>query len=197
MIGVLALQGAFQKHQDCLHKLNVPSKQIRHPEELEECAGLIIPGGETTTHLKLLKEKFWEALLEFGAIKPIFGTCCGLILLSKEVVDSPLPTLGLMNIKASRNAYGSQVESFEDEIEAEFDEEKIKIKGCFIRAPKIIEVSSSVSILATHNESPVIVEEGLHLACSFHPEVSMDLSLHKYFARRCQRKNEAHLIPSV
>jgi len=148
---------------------------------------LIIPGGETTTHLKLIKAALWNDLLKFGKEKPIFGTCCGLILLSKEVTDKPVPTLGLMDIKTSRNAYGSQINSFEDEVEAYLDQKMIKIKGCFIRAPRIMSVGSGVSVLATHQGDPVIVEEGLHIACSFHPEVSMDLSLHEYFIKKCSK----------
>ncbi|MCH9632934.1 MAG: Pyridoxal 5'-phosphate synthase subunit PdxT [Chlamydiae bacterium] len=155
-------------------------------EDLEKCSGLILPGGETTAHLKLLKNDFWKALVEFGHVKPIFGTCCGLILLSSKIVGSPVPTLELMDLTTERNAYGTQLDSFEDEINAELDGQTVLVKGCFIRAPKILEIGPGVKVLATHFQNPVIVEQGLHLACTFHPEISMDTSLHAYFADRCR-----------
>ncbi len=187
MIGVLALQGAFQRHFDCLEKIGVSAAFVKHPEDLKKCSGLIIPGGETTTHLKLLKDLFWQALLEFGKNKPIFGTCCGLILLSKEIVGQSVPTLKLMDLTTSRNAYGSQIDSFETAVDAQLDGQSVMIKGCFIRAPKIIKVGPAVKILAKHGQNPVIVQQGLHIGCSFHPEISMDTSLHNYFAKCCQQ----------
>ena len=185
MIGVLALQGAFQKHYDCLTKIDVECCFVKHLEDLKACSGLIIPGGETTAHLRLLKEPFWNALIEFGKVKPIFGTCCGLILLSTKIVGLPVPTLKLIDLITERNAYGTQLDSFEDVVEAKLNGHLVFIKGCFIRAPKILEVGSDVKVLATHDQSPVIVQQGLHIACTFHPEISMDTSLHEYFAGHC------------
>lgn len=194
MIGVLALQGAFQKHFECLQKLSQPAKLIRHPSELEDCMGLIIPGGETTAHLRLLTEPFWQALKSFGKVKPILGTCCGLILLSKEVFDNPVRTLKLMDIKVQRNAYGTQIASFEDQVVTKIDHQEVLIKGCFIRAPKIVEIGLKVRVLATHQNCVVLVENSLHIASTFHPEVSMDLTLHEYFIRKCLKLNNSVLI---
>lgn len=194
MIGVLALQGAFQKHYDCLKKIDVQCCFVKHLEDLKDCSGLIIPGGETTAHLRLLKEPFWNALIEFGKVKPIFGTCCGLILLSTKIVGLPVPTLKLMDLTTERNAYGTQLDSFEDVVEATLNEDLVSIKGCFIRAPKILEVGPEVEVLATHSQNPVIVQQGLHIACTFHPEISMDTSLHEYFANRCKKNSINNLI---
>lgn len=197
MIGVLALQGAFQKHLDCLHQLGIQGTLIKHPVQLENCLGLIIPGGESTAHLKLLGPLFWQALLEFGQSKPIFGTCCGLILLSTNVVGQSVKSLKLLDVAVSRNAYGRQIQSFEDHVEARLDQQKVTIKGCFIRAPKIIEVGSDVKILAYHHQDPVLVENQLHLACTFHPEISGDLQLHEYFSKKCQNELTSPLGLSI
>lgn len=194
MIGILALQGAFQKHYDCLKKINVKCCFVKHLEDLKICSGLILPGGETTAHLRLLKEPFWNALIEFGKVKPIFGTCCGLILLSTKIVGSPVPTLKLMDLTTERNAYGTQLDSFEDVVEAKLNGHSLSIKGCFIRAPKILEVGADVKVLATHSQNPVIVQQGLHMACTFHPEISMDTSLHAYFADYCNKSSLSNLI---
>lgn len=188
MIGVLALQGAFQKHLDCLNILNVPSTLIRYPHELETIDGLIIPGGETTVHLKLLQGQFWQSLLEFGKSKPIFGTCCGLILLSKKINPNPLPTLQFMDITVKRNAYGTQLDSFETAVSVSLDGKQHLIKGCFIRAPQITEVGKGVQVLATFQNQAVIVQEGHFLGCSFHPEVCLDLTLHQYFVQMCSKE---------
>lgn len=193
---MLALQGAFQKHLECLKQIGVQAELIKHPEQLKDCWGLIIPGGESTTHLKLLEPSFWNALLEFGQSKPIFGTCCGLILLATQVVGQPVRSLKLLDITVSRNAYGRQIESFEDSIEAVLDSKSISIKGCFIRAPKIIEVGESVKVLARHQGDFVLVENQLHLACTFHPEIFNDTQLHQYFVQKCIHRPALDLVTS-
>lgn len=193
MIGILALQGAFSKHKQCLEKLAVDSKLIKHPHELKDCLGLIIPGGETTTHQRLLTEEFWEALEEFGKSKPIFGTCCGLILLSKNIEGQNIRTLKCIDIVSNRNAYGSQIESFATTLEINLNEKKENLEVCFIRAPKIVKVGENVRVLAYHNQDPVAVEQGLHIACTFHPELCYDLKLHNYFVQKCLQAQQVSL----
>ncbi len=180
-VGVLALQGAFAKHQEVLKSLGIATLQVRTPEELLFCNGLIIPGGESTTILRQLHYiELVEPLLEFAKTKPIFGTCAGIILMSKEVLNPPTPSLGLLDIVIERNAYGRQIESFATEI-------KISSLSCtthafFIRAPRIKHCGPDVKILATHGEEPVLVRQGLHLGATFHSELSLkNTALHEYF----------------
>jgi pyridoxal 5'-phosphate synthase pdxT subunit len=164
-IGILSLQGSFHEHIVALKKLNIETTQIKLPEQLNDIDALIIPGGESTTILQLL-EKYNFNLQEFN--KPILGTCAGCIILAE---------LGLIDIKVKRNAYGSQIYSFIDEI---LIGEK-KIKGVFIRAPKILEIGNNVEILAKHNDIPVLVKENKILAATFHPELSNDLDIYELF----------------
>lgn len=185
MIGVLALQGAFQKHLDCLKKLGVSAKLIKHPQELEKCTGLILPGGETTTHLKLLEGSMWQALIEFGQVKPIFGTCCGMILLAKHIQGDSISTLGLMDITVARNAYGRQIDSFQDQVEVFLNSRKMQVDAFFIRAPQIVSVGQGIEILAHYQNIPVLVRNHLHIACAFHPEISLDIQLHEVFVNHC------------
>lgn len=152
-------------------------------EDLERCDALILPGGESTTHQRLISPEFWNALQDFCKTKPVFGTCCGLILLSKGVEEEGMRTLGAIDVIVARNAYGSQIDSFETTVELDLGFIRPKIKGCFIRAPQIQKVSGSVKILAMYNNKPVVVQQGLALACSFHPEVLLDTKLHEYFVR--------------
>ena len=186
MIGVLALQGAFQKHLDCLKLIGEECAPIKHEHELKRCNGLIIPGGETTAHIKLLGKSFWNALAGFGQEKPVFGTCCGLILLASRVQGESTPSLKLMDITVARNAYGTQLDSFEDRLKVKLGNQEELIQGCFIRAPKIVEIGKKVQVLACHDNDPVIVEEGHLLAATFHPEISLDTTLHQYFASKCK-----------
>jgi len=179
LIGVLALQGAFQKHLDCLALLKVEAKPIRTLLELRSCDALILPGGESTAHHRLMGPEFWAELKAFS--KPMFGTCCGLILLAAALKDDAMPTIGALDITVSRNAYGSQIESFETEVSATLLNEKHLIKGCFIRAPQIVEVGAKAQILASYQNQPVLVEQGNVLGCAFHPEIFYDLTLHRYF----------------
>jgi len=174
-IGVLALQGSFHEHIELLKKLNVETLEVRLPNDLQNIDALIIPGGESTTILQLL-EKYEFNLQEFkNSGKPILGTCAGCIVLT---------TLGLIDIKIERNAYGSQLYSFIDEVMLENKDknvEKKKIKGVFIRAPKIIDVGENVEILAKHNDLPVLVRGGKVMAATFHPELSTDLDVYELF----------------
>jgi 5'-phosphate synthase pdxT subunit len=182
IVGVLALQGAFREHQEMLAACGVKSIQVRKPEELEKIDALIIPGGESTTIGKLMKERGLlgpiTVLSKQGM--PVFGTCAGLILLAKEIEESNQERIGLMNIKVRRNAFGRQVESFEEDLEIAALG-KDPFRAVFIRAPYITETAPSVAVLAVYRERPVCVQEGAFLAAAFHPELTGDRRLHEYF----------------
>ncbi len=177
LIGVLAIQGSVEEHLACLKKLNVETKEIRHVEDLKNIDGLIMPGGESTTISKLLKKYNLdkEIIKRVKSGMPIYGTCAGLILLSKNNPHS----LKLMNIEVDRNAYGSQLDSFETEILLE--DQKIKISAIFIRAPIVTKVGDDVEILARHNNMPVLIREKNVLGSSFHPELTKSLEVYKIF----------------
>ncbi|RMF93484.1 MAG: pyridoxal 5'-phosphate synthase glutaminase subunit PdxT [Nitrospinota bacterium] len=182
-IGVLALQGDFAAHQHRLEALGVPVLQVRKPAELEQVAGLVIPGGESTTLLKLLQaDDFLPALDRFHAAqKPIFGTCAGLILLAREVSDPAQFSLGYIDIAAQRNAYGRQRESFETIGEITLYEKREPLPMVFIRAPRITRVGKGVTVLGTHRSEPVLAREGSVLVASFHPELTDQETIHRYF----------------
>lgn len=182
LIGVLAMQGAFREHQQALARCGAESLQIRRPEQLAEIDGLIIPGGESTTIAKLMKDYgLFERVKTLGEKgMPIFGTCAGMILLAREIEGSDQPRLGLMGIKVRRNAYGRQVDSFEEDLEIPVLGKK-PFRAVFIRAPQILEVKTGVEVLARQNGKIVFAREGNFLAAAFHPELTDDLRLHKYF----------------
>jgi 5'-phosphate synthase pdxT subunit len=180
-IGILALQGAFQKHQELLRKIHIRSKQVRCIDDLSDCDGLIIPGGESTTMSKLLRvNDFFKALVDFSSTHPVMGTCAGAILMAKKNGDEKVPTLGLIDIEIERNAYGSQVDSFREQIKIDATPEKT-FDAYFIRAPKIIHTGKEVEILASYKGTPVIVRQGKYLAMTFHPELTEDARVHEYF----------------
>ncbi|MBV8810151.1 MAG: pyridoxal 5'-phosphate synthase glutaminase subunit PdxT [Acidobacteriaceae bacterium] len=184
-IGVLALQGDFEAHCKALERVSVQSSEIRTATDLEDLAGLILPGGESTTMLKLLeRERLFEPLKQFGRWKPIFGTCAGAILLSREVVHPAQPSLGLMDLTIERNGYGRQIDSQVARIEVG----NKTAEAVFIRAPIIRRVGSNVNVLATLDAAPVLVEEGKHLAATFHPELSGSERIHRYFAEKVQHQ---------
>lgn len=190
-IGVLALQGDFAKHAEVLRSLGVEVKEVRRAEDLENCAGLVIPGGESTVMLRLLDFiQLRQPLLNFAKKKPLFGTCAGLILMSQSVQGSPLQPLQLLNIEVERNAFGRQLESFQASIQLDIYLDHSKIfPAFFIRAPRIRACGDDVQILATWKNEPILVREGHHLGASFHPELTADPQVHKYFleiVRQCQ-----------
>lgn len=181
-IGVLAIQGAYHKHSEAVGHLGINSIEVRTIEDLDFIDGLIIPGGESTTIGKLLtKNNLIDPIkkrIENGMA--VFGTCAGMILLAKSVPGRDQPLLGAMDISVERNAYGRQIDSFE----AEFPVKGIvgkPVKALFIRAPKIVDVSENVEVLASYGNVPVLVRQGNILAASFHPELSDDLRIHSYF----------------
>ena len=184
-IGVLALQGDFALHVKALARCGVEAVEVRKPEELERLDGLVMPGGESTTLLKLMDEwRFVPALEKFHAAgKPIFGTCAGLILLARDVRSPEQASLGFIDVGVERNAYGRQRESFAAEGEAVLDGTPRPLEMVFIRAPRIRRIGPAVETLARHGGEPVMVREGTVLVAAFHPELTTDSSVHGYFCR--------------
>ena len=182
-IGVLALQGAFIEHIQVLQQLDVEASPVRLPMELERLDGLIIPGGESTTMSRLMLDLHLmqpiRNLAEAGF--PIMGTCAGMILLAKAVPGFPLQTLGLMDITVRRNAFGSQVDSFETDLEMPALG-KLPFHAVFIRAPIIEKANSTVEILGKLSDgTTVAARQGRLIAAAFHPELTADLRFHRYF----------------
>ena len=176
-IGVLALQGDFAAHRQRLEQLGAEVGLVKKPEQLSLIDGLIIPGGESGTFLKLLGEEGFAKLKEFVEAKPTFGTCAGCILLAKEVENPPQAGLGALDIRVRRNAYGRQLES--SIREGVFN--GVPMEMVFIRAPKIVRVGEGVEILGTEGVDPVLVRKGRTMAATFHPEMSADTAVHQYF----------------
>lgn len=182
-IGVLGLQGDFALHQKFLRRLNVDAGiVIRSPQELDSCDGLIIPGGESTTFLKLFKKTgMLESLLLFAEKKPVMGTCAGLITLSKFVTNGKMDTLGLIDLEVERNGYGRQKDSFMAEINIPLFKKKPFYEGVFIRAPRIISIGSRTEAIGFLKDEIVMVRNRRVLAMTFHPELTNDLRIHSYF----------------
>lgn len=183
-IGVLALQGAFREHRWMLEDCGVEAVEIRKPEELDEIAGLIIPGGESTTIGKLMVD--WglmdkvKARAEKGMA--IYGTCAGMILLAKDIIGSDQPRIGLMDAVVRRNAFGRQRESFEADLDVpEFGAEPVR--AVFIRAPYIESAGPEVKVMAAVNGKIVIARQDKLFVTAFHPELTKDSRIHKYFIK--------------
>ena len=182
-IGVLALQGAFAAHTAALKRLGVESREVRVPNDLDECDALVMPGGESTTMSKLLET---SALFEPIAARiadgmPAFGTCAGMILLARDVTDGrpDQRSFGAIDIAVQRNAYGRQVDSFETSITLRGDAEPFH--AVFIRAPRITRFGSDVEVLAEQSGDPVLVRSNAVMAASFHPELADDNRVHQLF----------------
>jgi 5'-phosphate synthase pdxT subunit len=176
-VGVLALQGDFEAHRRRLEELGARVVLVKKPEQLSGVDGLVIPGGESGTFLKLLGEAGFEKLKDFVRLKPCFGTCAGAILLAKEVENPRQSGLGAIDIAIRRNAYGRQIDS--SIREGLFRDSPIEM--VFIRAPKIERVGPGVEVLATEGKDPVVVLEGKTMAATFHPELSDDSRIHRAF----------------
>jgi 5'-phosphate synthase pdxT subunit len=182
-IGVLALQGDFEAHAKALERAGASPVQVRTADELARVDGLVIPGGESTTMLKLLhEEKLLEPLRAFGEQRPVFGTCAGAILLASRVVNPDQESLGLMDIEVQRNAYGRQLDSRVVRMPSEL--EGGEMEAVFIRAPIIRTAGEGVRVLARYNGDPVLVEQGRHMAATFHPELSKDDRIHRRFVEK-------------
>jgi pyridoxal 5'-phosphate synthase pdxT subunit len=184
-IGVLALQGDFAMHVRALQKCGAEVVEIRKPEQLQDIDGLVMPGGESTTLLKLMDLwGFVPALEKFhGSGKPIFGTCAGLILAARDVTNPAQSSLGLIDVGVERNAYGRQRESFETRGSATLDGHAVPIEMVFIRAPRIRRVGPGVETLARHGDEAVMARQGSVLVATFHPELTDDPTVHEYFCR--------------
>jgi pyridoxal 5'-phosphate synthase pdxT subunit len=189
-IGVLALQGDFAMHAKALERCRGESRsediqaiEVRKPEQLADVDGLIMPGGESTTLLKLMDAwGFVPALEKFHAEgRPIFGTCAGLILLARDVETPSQFSLGFIDVGVERNAYGRQRESFEARGSATLEGRATPVEMVFIRAPRIRRVGAGVETLATWNDEPVMARQGSVLVATFHPELTDDSAVHEYF----------------
>ena len=182
-IGVLALQGDFDAHRRRLEELGAEVVLVRKPEQLNDLDGLVIPGGESGTFLKLLGQDGFAKLKDFVRDKPTFGTCAGCILLATEVENPKQAGLGALDITVRRNAYGRQIDS--SIREGQFLNEPVEM--VFIRAPKIERVGAEVEVIATEGKDPVLVRKGKTLAATFHPELSDDRRIHQYFLELVQK----------
>jgi len=180
-VGVLAVQGNFREHAAMLRSLGADVVEVRKPEQLESLDGLVIPGGESTTFMRLMRlYGLDEAVRRFGG--PIFGTCAGMIVLDRN-------HLGLVDVEVERNAWGRQVHSFEADLELEGADEPLR--GVFIRAPWIANAGPDVEILAEHDGHPVLARDGRVLVAAFHPELTDDTRVHARFLELVEE--EAHV----
>jgi 5'-phosphate synthase pdxT subunit len=180
--GVLALQGDFEAHRKALERAGAHAVEVRTAAQMNACDGLILPGGESSTMLKLLEiEGLLEPLREFGKTKPIYGTCAGAILLAREVSHPAQPSLDLMDIAVERNGYGRQIDSRIAKIALESGGET---EAVFIRAPVIRRVGEGVHVVARYQGDPVWVEQGRHMVTTFHPELSEGGEIHRRFVEK-------------
>ncbi|HVB28954.1 MAG TPA: pyridoxal 5'-phosphate synthase glutaminase subunit PdxT [Terriglobia bacterium] len=185
MIGILAVQGDFAMHAKMLERMGAKYKLVKHVDDLAGVDALILPGGETTTMLKFLTErKIGEAIKQFAnENKPVFGTCAGAILMAREVLNPEQERLGLIDISIERNAYGRQVDSSIQQGECpELSGQPVEM--VFIRAPIIRRVGEGVKVLGRAAGLPVLVEQGNLLAATFHPELTTDETIHRYFLKK-------------
>lgn len=194
-IGVLALQGDFAAHARRLRELGAEAVEVRYARQLERVAGLVLPGGESTTNLILLEEEgLWGALRAFARTRPVLGTCAGAILLAREVTQPAQQSLAAVNIRIERNAYGRQVDSSIRWLEPAPDFARRtapgSVEAVFIRAPIIREVGDGCDVLLRDGSDPVLVEHGQHLAATFHPELTADTRLHELFLAKVRALRE-------
>ena len=186
---MLSLQGDFAAHGAALERAGAAPVYVRERAQLDEIAGLILPGGESTTMLKLLRsENLFDDLAEFGLRKPMFGTCAGAILMARDVTHPAQESLGLMDIAVERNGYGRQLDSRVVELDPspEFEQRTSpgKLEAVFIRAPIIRGAGARVQVLAEYAGDAVLVEQGLHLVATFHPELTNDVRVHSLFLEK-------------
>ncbi|PKN40621.1 MAG: pyridoxal 5'-phosphate synthase glutaminase subunit PdxT [Deltaproteobacteria bacterium HGW-Deltaproteobacteria-18] len=184
-VGILALQGAFAEHVEMLGSLGVHAELVRSCAQLEGLDGLILPGGESTAMRRLAGLSGLDAALrDFGAARPVWGICAGLILLAARV-EGEAPFLGLMDMGVARNAYGRQQESFVSSLSVEGLSESAPFPGVFIRAPQVLETGPGVKVLAFRGEAPVAFRQGHLMATAFHPELTGDGRVHACFLDLC------------
>ena len=178
-IGVMALQGDFDAHRRRLEELGAEVVLVKKPEHFDELDALVIPGGESTTFLKLLGEDGLEKLQQFVRSRPTFGTCAGAILLAREVGNPPQPGLGALDVTIRRNAYGRQINSFIGKGKSKLGDDPLEM--VFIRAPRFEQLGPQVEVLATQGDDPVLIRQGKIMAATFHPELSPDTRVHQAF----------------
>ncbi len=184
IIGILGIQGGFARHKDMLRSMGYNTLIVRTAEELKKTNALIIPGGESTTLLNLFdKLQLRDAIQDYNKNAPIMGTCAGLIVLSKKTELTKYNPLGLIDIEVSRNAYGRQKESFICKINLELNLKQIEFEAVFIRAPKIIKYGSECRVLSKYKDDVILIQNDSVLACSFHPELTLDNTIHKFFIK--------------
>jgi 5'-phosphate synthase pdxT subunit len=182
-IGILAIQGDYEAHAKMLDRIGVAHRYVRTSDDLSGLDGIILPGGESTTHLKVMTEEgLFEPLRKFGANGgPVYGTCAGAILLAREVQGPPQASLGLLDASVLRNGYGRQLASDVHVVQTKLREQRIEM--VFIRAPIFETVGPKVEVLAEFGGHPILVRQGNILASTFHPELTEDTTIHEYFAR--------------
>lgn len=184
LIGILALQGAYAKHGALLDHLGVRWRPVKTAAALDDCAALILPGGESTAMTRLLDaDGLLERLRAFAQVRPVLGTCAGLILMGRSG-DARAASLGILDVQVERNAFGRQVQSFQTRLDLDLDGEGADFPATFIRAPRIVRVGPDVAVLGHWNGEPVLVAQGPHLGMSFHPELSGDARIHAWWLRR-------------
>jgi pyridoxal 5'-phosphate synthase pdxT subunit len=200
-VGVLALQGAFAEHATALRRLGADVHEVRRPEHLAGLDALVMPGGESTTMSKLLASSGLFDVLDTEIQQgfPVFGTCAGMILLANEVLDgrSDQCSFGALDVSVRRNGYGRQVDSFEANIDFADAKPSGPFRAVFIRAPLIDRVGENVELLATSEGMPVLVRQGSVLASSFHPELTADLRVHRYFIEHIVRTRTISPIMTI
>jgi 5'-phosphate synthase pdxT subunit len=188
-VGVLSLQGDFAAHGAAVERAGALPVYVRERSQLGEIDGLILPGGESSTMLKLLHyENLFDDVVDYGRRKPMFGTCAGAILMARDVTNPAQESLGLMDIEVERNAYGRQVDSRVVELEAEPEFEQRtspgKLEAVFIRAPIIRRAGQGIHVLAEYAGDPVLIEQGQYLVATFHPELTRDARVHSLFLEK-------------
>lgn len=182
-VGVLALQGGYQRHSEVLTRLGINAVPIRRAEDLSGCTALVLPGGESTSMSHLIQARgLLPALRAFAHLHPVLGTCAGLVLMAR--CDDPrVQSLELLDLQVERNAYGRQTHSFVTELRIDLSGVR-RFRGIFIRAPRIAACASEVEILARYDARPVLVAQGPHMGMSFHPELAGDLRIHAAWLQR-------------
>ena len=186
-IGVLALQGDFARHQEMLLSLGCGVRTIRYPHELDGLAGLVIPGGESTTISKQLDSAGLRGgIIDFAQRHPILGTCAGLILMAREASDARVDSLGLLDVVVTRNSWGRQVHSFTTPLDVQLNGRSKVFPAVFIRAPRIQNLGQDVEVLAKFQGEPVLIRQGRHIGASFHPELTNDTRIHDLFISTLQ-----------